>query len=96
MVDVTDPKPTKKAASRRDFLKAGLLGGAAVAASAGAARASGDPLITEIQDWNRYLGEGVDVAPYGKPVGVRSQCRAPQCAMADRRSGFLDQFHAAA
>jgi anaerobic selenocysteine-containing dehydrogenase len=40
MVDVTDPKPTKKAASRRDFLKAGLLGGAAVAASAGAARAS--------------------------------------------------------
>jgi sulfane dehydrogenase subunit SoxC len=67
MVDVTDPKPTKKAASRRDFLKAGLLGGAAVAASAGAARAAGDPLITEIQDWNRYLGEGVDAAPYGKP-----------------------------
>ncbi len=29
MVDSTDPKPTKKAASRRDFLKAGLLGGAA-------------------------------------------------------------------
>ncbi|WP_244596605.1 sulfite dehydrogenase [Oricola cellulosilytica] len=31
------------------------------------ARANGDPLITEIQDWNRYLGDGVDAAPYGMP-----------------------------
>ena len=29
--------------------------------------AAGDPLITEIQDWNRYLGEGVDARPYGSP-----------------------------
>jgi sulfane dehydrogenase subunit SoxC len=79
MVDVTDPKPTKKAASRRDFLKAGLLGGAAVAASAGAARAAGDPLITEIQDWNRYLGEGVDARPMEslrslKPMSCAAMC----------------------
>ena len=26
-----------------------------------------DPLITEIQDWNRYLGDGVDARPYGLP-----------------------------
>jgi sulfane dehydrogenase subunit SoxC len=28
---------------------------------------AGDPLITEIQDWNRYLGDGVDARPYGTP-----------------------------
>jgi sulfane dehydrogenase subunit SoxC len=57
--------------SRRGFLtgglKAGLAGGVALAAGSGAARAAGDPLITEIQDWNRYPGDGVDAAPYGKP-----------------------------
>lgn len=26
-----------------------------------------DPLITEVQDWNRYLGDGVDKRPYGVP-----------------------------
>ncbi|PHP66177.1 sulfite dehydrogenase [Zhengella mangrovi] len=56
-----------KGASRRSFLKAGLAGGAAFAAGTVAARAGGDPAITEIQDWNRYLGDGVDAAPYGKP-----------------------------
>ncbi len=56
--------------NRRSLLKAGLAtGGAAVAggALAGSAQAGGDPLITEIQDWNRYLGDGVDAAPYGLP-----------------------------
>jgi sulfane dehydrogenase subunit SoxC len=54
--------------SRRRFLTGAGLAGASVAL-AGAARAQGkpDPLITEIQDWNRYLGPGVDAAPYGKP-----------------------------
>jgi sulfane dehydrogenase subunit SoxC len=31
------------------------------------ARGTGDPLITEIQDWNQYLGDGVDANPYGTP-----------------------------
>jgi sulfane dehydrogenase subunit SoxC len=31
------------------------------------ARAEDDPLITEVQDWNRYLGDGVDASPYGMP-----------------------------
>ncbi|PWW04079.1 sulfur dehydrogenase subunit SoxC [Hoeflea marina] len=53
--------------SRRSFLKSGLAGGAALMAGSAAARAAGDPLITEIQDWNRYPGDGVDAAPYGQP-----------------------------
>jgi sulfane dehydrogenase subunit SoxC len=56
----------KKAASRRRFLQAGIAGGATLAAAA-TARAAGDPAITEVQDWNRYLGDGVDAAPYGQP-----------------------------
>ena len=53
--------------SRRAFLR----GGAAVAAGsvAGAANAAGpDPLITELQDWESYLGAGVDETPYGLPI----------------------------
>ncbi|MFN7025145.1 MAG: sulfite dehydrogenase [Pseudorhizobium sp.] len=53
--------------TRRSFLRAGLAGGAALAGGAGGALAAGDPLITEIQDWNRYLGDGVDARPYGSP-----------------------------
>jgi sulfane dehydrogenase subunit SoxC len=54
--------------SRRNFLKGGLAAGSALAAGAVAAPArADDPLITEIQDWNRYLGEGVDARPYGMP-----------------------------
>jgi sulfane dehydrogenase subunit SoxC len=49
-----------------------FLGGAAVAtgalATGGLARAqTPDPLITEIQPWQQYLGLGVDAAPYGVP-----------------------------
>ncbi|MEM8876857.1 MAG: sulfite dehydrogenase [Pseudomonadota bacterium] len=54
--------------SRRNFLKGSLAAGGALAASTVAAPARADePLITEIQDWNRYLGEGVDARPYGMP-----------------------------
>ena len=53
-------------ASRRDFLKAGIgLGGAVAAGNAFASEA--DPAITEVQDWNRYLGAGTDATPYGVP-----------------------------
>jgi len=54
-------------ASRRSFLTSVMAGGAAVVAGSDVARAAGDPLITEIQDWNRYSGDGVDAAPYGEP-----------------------------
>jgi sulfane dehydrogenase subunit SoxC len=55
--------------SRRQF-----LAGAAVATGAAAtgklvhAQAAGpDPLITELQPWQQYLGDGVDARPYGVP-----------------------------
>lgn len=55
--------------SRRGLLRGAALGGGALAAAglSGRALAAGDPAITEIQDWNRYLGAGVDAAPYGQP-----------------------------
>ena len=53
--------------TRRNFITGGLAAGTALAASAAAVRAGGDPAITEIQDWNRYPGDGVDVRPYGAP-----------------------------
>lgn len=56
--------------SRRQFLAGGLATGTGLAA-AGLAHAAGpqagDPAITEIQDWNRELGAGVDERPYGLP-----------------------------
>lgn len=69
---VTGPIPQDRGPklNRRSVLKAGIAtGGAAVTAAAlpATAKAGGDPLITEIQDWNRYLGAGVDEAPYGLP-----------------------------
>jgi len=32
-----------------------------------------DPIITEVQDWNRYLGDGVDARPYGRPSQYESE-----------------------
>ncbi|MCB1438236.1 MAG: sulfite dehydrogenase [Nitratireductor sp.] len=61
--------------SRRTLLRGGVAaaGGAALAAGL-AARGAGaaisqhaDPLITDVQDWNRYPGDGVDARPYGLP-----------------------------
>ncbi len=54
-------------ATRRDFLTAGLATGGVVVAASRSAAAAGDPAITEIQDWNRYPGDGVAERPYGHP-----------------------------
>ncbi len=52
--------------ARRRWLKRSVaIGGAA--ASASALGATSESLITEVQDWNRYLGDGVDANPYGMP-----------------------------
>jgi sulfane dehydrogenase subunit SoxC len=63
--------------SRRKF-----LGGAAVATGALAtgqmvhAQAAGpDPLITELQPWQQYLGDGVDA----RPTGCRPRTRRMWC-----------------
>jgi sulfane dehydrogenase subunit SoxC len=57
--------------NRRRFLGAAGLAGAGVALGARPLKAEDapkpDPLITEVQDWNRYLGEGVAKRPYGMP-----------------------------
>jgi len=53
--------------SRRGFLTSALAAGGAVA-TAGAANAAGDPLITEVQEWASGLGDGVDATPYGMPI----------------------------
>ncbi len=52
--------------TRRNVLRGALAAGGAVM-TAGAARAAGDPAITEIQTWNQALGDGVDARPYGTP-----------------------------
>ncbi|UFX43958.1 sulfite dehydrogenase [Bradyrhizobium sp. 41S5] len=56
--------------NRRRFLSAAGLAGAGIAISPqvlAAEAAKPDPLITEVQDWQRYLGDGVDRRPYGSP-----------------------------
>ncbi|MHC5653582.1 sulfite dehydrogenase [Stappia sp.] len=55
--------------SRRLLLKAGLAAGG-LAATGGIARANEanpDNLPPNVADWSRYLGAGVDAAPYGVP-----------------------------
>lgn len=63
--------PSADRLNRRRFLgAAGLAGASAIISARGAVAAEvakPDPLITEIQDWNRYLGDGVDQKPYGMP-----------------------------
>ncbi len=61
------------ATSRRGFLKAGLATGAALVAAPMAAKAAGDPLITELKDWASYTGDGVDATPYGMPIQFESE-----------------------
>ena len=53
--------------NRRGFLKAGLAAGGAAAFGGTAGAAESDPLITQVQEWNQYLGAGVQAAPYGVP-----------------------------
>lgn len=57
--------------NRRGFLRGGLAlaGGAAAGSLAGrgAAAANPDNIAPNVPDWSRYLGQGVDAAPYGMP-----------------------------
>ena len=63
--------------TRRRLLSAGLAAGAGAALSGLAGRpavaGAGEPAITEVQDWNRYLGDGVDARPYGTPSPFEAQ-----------------------
>ncbi|MBU2944560.1 sulfite dehydrogenase [Shimia thalassica] len=57
--------------SRRAFLKGAAAAGGTLA-SASVAKAAGDPLITEVQEWASATGEGVDATPYGLPIEYES------------------------
>jgi sulfane dehydrogenase subunit SoxC len=71
-----NPKPQRErdtasdapaSSSRRTLLTGALASGAGLAIAGAAPAAGGDPAITEIQNWNRVLGAGVDARPYGMP-----------------------------
>ena len=52
---------------RRSFLKAAGIAGATLATPVIAQQRQPEKVITEVQDWARTLGEGVQARPYGKP-----------------------------
>ena len=58
---------SNKKPSRRQFL-AGAAALSAGSAAAGSVSASGDLLITEVQEWAQITGDGVDATPYGLPI----------------------------
>ena len=57
--------------SRRAFLKGSAAAVVGVAGSAALSK-SGDPLITETQEWASMTGVGVDETPYGLPISFES------------------------
>ena len=69
---MSDPISKAAGSSRRSFLKTTALGGASLVATAGAAAAEGDPLITEVQEWASGFGDPVDAVPYGMPIKFES------------------------
>ena len=58
---------SNKKPSRRQFL-AGAAALGAGSAAATTASSKGDPLITEVQEWAKSTGEGVDAKSYGLPI----------------------------
>jgi sulfane dehydrogenase subunit SoxC len=58
--------------SRRTFLSGALAAGGAAAAAGVAQAQQPDPAITELPDWSRYNGAGVDARPYGSPSEFES------------------------
>ena len=64
---------TRIKTSRRSFLKGSVaVGGAALTASRTANSSEPDPLITEMQEWAQFTGDGVDATPYGLPIDFES------------------------
>ena len=67
MTDQRRVPTVKNSATRRAFLKGGVVAGGAIVAGSAFAKDGSDKAITEVQEWNQVLGEGVDARPYGKP-----------------------------
>ncbi len=53
--------------ARRTLLTGALASGAGLVLASAARAGGGDPAITEVKDWNKVLGTGVDDRPYGNP-----------------------------
>jgi sulfane dehydrogenase subunit SoxC len=68
-------EPKSKVLDRRAFLTRGALAGAGVAGLAGrpAAAAGPENLPPNVPEWSRYLGAGVEDAPYGMPSEFEAQ-----------------------
>ncbi len=65
---MTKPEDKPGGTSRRRFLGgAGLAGAGMIAGLVPARATTPDPMITEVQPWAQFLGDGVDAAPYGRP-----------------------------
>ena len=76
MTDSPDGRAAPRDAGRRRFLTKSMATGGALATAGlvparAMAQAAPDPLITEVQPWASYLGDGVDAFPYG----IRSSSR---------------------
>jgi sulfane dehydrogenase subunit SoxC len=54
--------------SRRAFLSGSVVVGAGALTSGPVQAQTGDPLITEPQEWVQSFGDGVDATPYGLPI----------------------------
>ena len=54
--------------SRRSFLSGSVVVGAGALTSGSVQAQTGDPLITEPQEWAQSFGDGVDATPYGLPI----------------------------
>lgn len=54
--------------SRRAFLRGAAATGVGALGAGAASAQTADPLITEVQDWAKSFGEGVDETPYGLPI----------------------------
>ena len=68
-------RKTPGGTTRRGFLSGAVAaGGAALAAKSIHPAAAADPANQppNVADWSRYLGEGVDVYPYGQPSKFES------------------------
>ncbi len=81
--------------SRRGFIKGGLFFAVSLAGGLAARAAQGDELITEIQDWNRYPGDGVDKRPYGTPSRFEKHVMRRDVSWLSQRSTVVEMRSAA-
>ena len=78
--------------SRRAFLKGSAATVVGVTGSAALSK-SGDPLITETQEWASMTGVGVDETPYGLPISFESDVVRRNVEWLTASPDLFYQFH---